>query len=350
MVNLECDYNNGACEPILRRLLETNQERLPGYGADQYTESAKAKIRSACGCESAEVEFLAGGTQTNAVVISALLRDHEGVICASTGHINSHEAGAVEYTGHKILTLPGKLGKLNADSLRTLLEQFFDDSNREHMVWPGMVYISYPTEYGTLYSKAELTAISSICRLYGILLYLDGARLGYGLMSQAADLSLRDIARLCDVFYIGGTKVGALCGEAVVFTGAERPEHFTHMIKKRGALLAKGRLISLQFDTLFTDDLYFRLGEHGIRMADRMKLILREQGLPFFLETPTNQQFILLEDRLLPPLAEQVTYSFWEKPDKDHTVIRLATSWATTEEELDGLRAALVSIGGMQHG
>lgn len=341
MVSLECDYNNGACDEILKRLLETNLERLPGYGTDKYSESAKAKIRAACRCETAQVEFLAGGTQTNAVVIASLLRDHEGVICAATGHISSHEAGAVEYTGHKVIELPGVLGKLPCDTLRQYLEQFHADSNREHMVWPGMVYISHPTEYGTLYSRNELSDLSELCRKYGIPLYLDGARLGYGLMSRDTDLSLPDIADLCDVFYTGGTKVGALCGEAVVFAHVPRPEHFTHMIKKRGALLAKGRLVGVQFDTLFTDDLYFRLGEHGIRMAERMKAILREAGLPFFLETPTNQQFILLDDRMLAPLAEKVTYSFWEKADAEHTVIRLATSWATTEEELIALRNAL---------
>lgn len=341
MVSLECDYNNGACDPILRRLLETNHERLPGYGTDKYSESAKTKIRMACGCEAAEVEFMAGGTQTNAVVISSLLRNHEGVVCASTGHIHVHEAGAIEYTGHKIISLPGVLGKLPADTLKNYLEQFHNDSSREHMVWPGIVYISYPTEYGTLYSKAEMTALSAICREYRIPLYLDGARLGYGLMSREADLTLPDIAKLCDVFYIGGTKVGALCGEAIVFSGIEMPEHFTHFMKKHGALLAKGRLLGLQFDTLFTDDLYFRLGEHGIRMADGMKTILREHGLPFFLETPTNQQFILMTDDQLVPFSRRVIYSFWERADAEHTVIRLATSWATTTEDLEALQAAL---------
>ena len=342
MVNFECDYNNGACNEILQRLLDTNNEKLPGYGADKYSESAQAKIRFACSCEDADVEFLAGGTQTNAVVISTLLQDHEGVVCAETGHINSHEAGAIEYTGHKILPISGVQGKLTANSLSLFLEKFFTDSNREHMVWPGMVYISYPTEYGTLYTKAELTALSIICREYGIPLYLDGARLGYGLMSKSADLSLEDIARLCDVFYIGGTKVGALCGEAVVFSGIKKPLHFTHMVKKRGALLAKSRLVSLQFDTLFTDELYFRLGAHGIRMAEKMKIILQEQVLAYYLETPTNQQFVLLENTQLNPLSERVAYSYWEKADAEHTVIRLATSWATTEKELEELRAALV--------
>lgn len=347
MIHLECDYNNGACEEILRRLQETNHERLPGYGADPYTESAKAKIQAACGLENAEVEFLAGGTQTNAVIISALLRDWEGVVCASTGHIFSHEAGAVEYTGHKVLALPGNMGKLSAEALRDYLRTFYADPSHEHMVMPGMAYISYPTEYGTLYSKAELSALSTVCREYGIPLYLDGARLGYGLMSREADLTLKDIADLCDVFYIGGTKVGALCGEAAVFSRIKKPEHFTNAVKKRGALLAKGRLIGLQFDVLFTDSLYFRLGEHGICMAEKMKRILRERGIPFFLETPTNQQFILLRNELLAPLSEKTTYSYWEKADDKHTVIRFAASWATTEEELEALGAALDDLGGL---
>ena len=347
MISLECDYNNGACEQILKRLLDTNSERQPGYGEDKYSATAKDKIRRACGCETANVEFLAGGTQTNAVVISSLLLDHEGVIAAATGHINVHEAGAVEYTGHKIIELPGVLGKLSADTLLAFLERFYSDPGREHMVWPGLVYISHPTEYGTLYTKTELTALSEVSHEYGLRLYLDGARLGYGLMSREADLSLQDIAALCDVFYIGGTKVGALCGEAVVFCGIQPPQHFTHTIKKHGALLAKGRLIGLQFDTLFTDDLYFRLGEHGIRMAEKMKEILRESGIPFFLETPTNQQFILLENDLLSPLSQKVRYSYWEKADAGQTVIRLATSWATTMEELDALKEALESLGGV---
>ena len=341
MVSFECDYNNGACPQILKRLLETNDEALPGYGADRYSESAKEKIRAACGCPKADVELIAGGTQTNALVISSLLREHEGVVAAATGHISSHEAGAIEYTGHKVMELPGVEGKLPASELRAFLERFFGDANREHMVWPGMVYISYPTEYGTLYSRAELEALAEICREYGIPLYLDGARLGYGLMSPDSDVSLADIAALCDVFYIGGTKVGALCGEAMVFSRIPEPPHFINAMKKRGALLAKGRLLGVQFDTLFSDDLYYRLGEHGIRTAERMKAILREKGIPFFLETPTNQQFILLEDAQLEKLNASVSSSFWEKPDQRHTVVRLATSWATTEKDLDALKEAL---------
>ena len=341
MVSLECDYNNGACPEILSRLVQLNDERLPGYGTDKYTAAAKAKICAACCISDAAVEFLTGGTQTNAIVISSLLREHEGVIAAATGHISSHEAGAIEFTGNKVLELPGELGKLPADSLRAYLARFFADPNREHMVWPGMVYISHPTEYGTLYTKAELTELAGICREYSLPLYLDGARLAYGLMSPEADLTLPDIAGLCDVFYIGGTKAGALCGEAVVFSRIPEPPHFINAMKKRGGLLAKGRLLGIQFDTLFTDDLYFRLGAHGIQAAAKLKSILRDARIPFFLETPTNQQFILLENRLLEPLSEKVCYSFWEKADQTHTVIRLATSWATTDEELSALDLAL---------
>ncbi len=341
LVSFECDYNNGACPEILNRLMLLNDERQPGYGADRYSDSAKEKIRAACGAPDADVELLMGGTQANAVVISALLREYEGVVAATTGHISSHEAGAIEYTGHKVLELPGMLGKLPAETLRGYLEGFFADGNREHMVWPGMVYVSHPTEYGTLYTRAELTELAGICREYRIPLYLDGARLAYGLMSPAADLTLRDIASLCDVFYIGGTKVGALCGEAVVFSCIPEPPHFLHAMKKRGALLAKGRLLGIQFDTLFTDDLYFRLGAHGIQTAEQMKDILHRAGIPFFLETPTNQQFILLEAAALEELSRSVTTAFWEKPDPKHTAVRLATSWATTGQDLQALREAL---------
>ena len=341
MVSFECDYNNGACPEILNRLMELNDERLPGYGADPYSLRAKERIRNACGMPDADVELLSGGTQTNAVVISTLLRDHEGVIAATTGHISAHEAGSIEFTGHKVIELPGTQGKLSADTLRNYLAQFFADQNREHMVWPGMVYISYPTEYGTLYSRDELSGLAAVCRAHRIPLYLDGARLAYGLMSPACDLTLPQLAELCDVFYIGGTKVGALCGEAVVFSRIPEPPHFIHAMKKRGALLAKGRLLGIQFDTLFSNDLYFRLGARGIRAADRMKSILHDAQIPFFLETPTNQQFILLEDAKLSVLSRQVSSSFWEKPDDAHTVVRLATSWATTDEELLALQAAL---------
>ena len=255
MLFFENDYGEGAHSAILKRLSETNFEKLSGYGSDTYTQSAKEKIRNACAAPDADVFFLMGGTQTNAIVISTLLKRYEGVVCAQTGHINSHEAGAIEYTGHKVLALPQHNGKIAADELRQYLTGFYADENHEHMVFPGMVYISHPTEYGTLYTKSELEALSAICRDYEIPLYMDGARLGYGLVCPDTDVTLPDIARLTDVFYIGGTKVGALCGEAVVFP-KKAPAHFMTMIKQQGALLAKGRLLGIQFDTLFTDELY----------------------------------------------------------------------------------------------
>lgn len=345
MISFESDYVAGAHPQILRRLAETNLERLPGYGSDRYCESARQKIRAACGCEAAQVEFLVGGTQANAVVIAAMLKDYEGVVAAETGHISVHEAGAVELGGHKVLALPQKEGKLLPDTLREFLRGFYADGNREHMVFPGMVYISYPTEYGTLYTKRELEELSEICRSYEIPLYLDGARLGYGLMSGECDLTLREIAGLTDVFYIGGTKVGALCGEAVVFTKNNMPRHFLTSVKKRGALLAKGRVLGVQFDALFTDNLYFEISGHAIAMAEKLKGIFREKAIPFYLESPTNQQFVILENGQMERLAEQVSFSFWESCDSAHTVVRFATSWSTTEEELCALRDILSECG-----
>ena len=341
MVSFESDYIAGALPEILRRLGETNLEALPGYGSDPYCERAKEKIRLACGTAQADVEFLAGGTQANAVVLSTLLADYEGVIAARTGHISSHEAGAIEYTGHEVLELPQKDGKIRAEDLRGFLAGFFGDENHEHMTFPGMVYLSWPTEYGTLYSKAELEAISAICREYRARLYIDGSRLGYGLMSPAADLTLQELASLCDVFTIGGTKVGALCGEAVVFPRGGKPAHFLTSVKKRGALLAKGRLLGIQFDTLFTDDLYFRAARHAIDAAERMKELFRARGLRLSPESPTNQQFVVLENRQADWLKERVAFSFWEKADEGHTVVRFVTSWSTTEEDLAALSEAL---------
>ena len=345
MITFESDYTTGAHPEVLRRLVETNLEPLAGYGSDRYTQSACDKIRRAIGREDVEVALLAGGTQTNAVVIATMLRDYEGVVAAATGHINAHEAGAVEYTGHKVLALPQRDGKIQADDLRRLLETFYADESHEHMVFPGMVYVSHPTEYGTLYTKAELTALSAICREYGIPLFLDGARLAYALASRRTDLTLRDIADLTDVFYIGGTKAGALCGEAVVFTGGNAPAHFLTSIKRRGALLAKGRLLGVQFDALFTDDLYGRIGRHAIDMAERMKAIFAERGYAFLLDSPTNQQFIVLANDRLARLRGSVNFSYWEPYDASHTVVRFATSWSTTDEDLAILAAALDELG-----
>ncbi len=344
MASFQNDYVGGAHPDVLKHLVETNGEALPGYGSDRYCDLAKEKIRAACGCPEADVELLTGGTQTNMIVISTILRGFEGVVAATTGHVSGHEAGAIEYSGHKVLQIPEKNGKIEAPELRKFLKAFYDDRNREHMVYPGMVYISHPTEYGTLYSKKEMEDIAAVCREYGIPLYLDGARLGYGLMSEESDLTLPDIARICDAFYIGGTKVGALCGEAVVFSGIKEPEHFINLIKKRGALLAKGRLVGVQFDALFTDDLYFRISRHAILMAEKMKKIFREKGLRFYIDSPTNQQFIVLENEQMEALAKEVNFGFWENLDETHKVVRFATSWSTTEEDIEVLAAALDKI------
>ena len=344
MVSFESDYIAGAHPAILRRLTETNMESLPGYGTDRYCRSAAEKIRDACKCPEAEVEFLTGGTQTNSIVISAMLKDYQGVVAASTGHISVHEAGAIEYSGHKILELPQKDGKICAPDLRRFIEEFHEDGNCEHMVFPGMVYISYPTEYGTIYSKKELTDLYEVCREFSLPLFIDGARLGYGLASRQSDMALSDVAKLCDVFYIGGTKVGALCGEAVVFTKGNRPEHFANYVKKRGGLLAKGRLIGIQFDMLFTDDLYFDISHHAIDMSEKLKDILHDAGVPFYLESPTNQQFVIIENKMLEKLKKHIAYSFWEKYDESHTVIRLVTSWSTSEEDMILLKEAFALV------
>ncbi len=341
MLSFESDYTEGAHPQILKHLSETNLEQLSGYGADDYCVRAKQKIKTACDCPEADVHFLVGGTQTNAVVISALLRDYEGVISATTGHVNAHESGAIEYTGHKVITLPSHDGKLDASEVCAWIQTFYDDTSYEHMVFPGMVYISHPTEYGTLYTKSELVALSDVCRQYQIPLYMDGARLGYALASHSTDLTLADIAQLCDVFYIGGTKVGALCGEAVVFTKANTPKHMLTIIKQHGALLAKGRLLGIQFDTLFTDGLYEKISRNAIDMAEKLKQILRDKGYEFFKETETNQQFVILENDKMEQLKQQVKFNFWERLDEHHTVVRFATSWATTSEQIDALKAIL---------
>lgn len=318
-------------------IVKTNFENLSGYGADKYCESAKAKIRKACELENADVYFLVGETQTNVVVINSMLQSYEGVIAAETGHISVHEAGAIELTGHKVLTLPHHNGKINVNEVKGYLQTFYADENHEHMVFPGMVYISHPTEYGTLYTKNELTEISEICKKYKIPLFLDGARLAYGLMAKDTDVTLPDIARLCDVFYFGGTKVGALLGEAVVFTINNTPKNFVTRIKQHGALLAKGRLLGVQFDTLFSNDLYKRIGKHTIDLSEKLKNILHEKNYRFYLESPTNQEFIVIENIKMKELEKKVSFSFWEKYDEKHTVIRLVTSWATTEKDLNEL-------------
>lgn len=341
MLSFESDYNKGAHNKILERLLETNMEARVGYGCDTYCDRAKAKIKEYCNCPGADIYFLAGGTQTNQIVIDSMLKGFEGVVAAVTGHVSAHEAGAVEYTGHKVLTVPQTEGKMQAEDLRTLLRTFYEDNNHDHMVFPGMVYISHPTEYGTLYTKKELEALYGICNEYNIPLFIDGARLGYGLMSRGTDVTLPDIAKLCDVFYIGGTKVGALFGEAVVFTRGNMPKHFTTTVKQHGALLAKGSLMGIQFDALFTDDLYFEISKNAIDRAEELKAVLREKKYQFYIDSPTNQIFVLLPDERLKELRKNVSVGFWEKTDEHHTVVRFATSWATTCGEIHELAQIL---------
>lgn len=337
MQYFQCDYMEGAHPEILKRLIETNMEKTPGYGQDIYCDRAKEKILAACHCPNGEVHLMVGGTQTNSTVIAACLKSYEGVIAADTGHINAHESGAVEYTGHKVLAIPGVDGKLRAEDVKKYVDEFYANPSYEHIVWPGMVYISHPTEYGTLYTRSELEALREVCDAYHLPLFLDGARLGYGLMADGTDVTLEFISTICDVFYIGGTKVGALCGEAVVFPREYRIPHFFSIIKQHGALLAKGRLLGLQFDTLFTDDLYFKIARHAIDMAMKLKKGFQEKGYEFYMDTVTNQQFILLDDAQLEKMSKNAVFEIWEKLQDGRTVVRFCTSWATREEDIDAL-------------
>ena len=337
MISFTCDYTEGAHPEILRRLTETNMQQVSGYGEDPFCLSAKEKIRQATGCPDADIFFLVGGTQTNSTIIDALLQSYEGVVAVETGHIAVHEAGAIEFSGHKVLTLPGHDGKMSATDLRQMLEHFHGDPTWPHMVYPGMVYISFPTEYGTIYTKAELSAIYDVCHDYQIPFFIDGARLGYGLSSAAADVDLPTLAQLCDVFYIGGTKVGALCGEAVVFPRGNAPRHLFTVIKQHGALMAKGRLLGLQFDTLFTDDLYFRISRHAIDMATQLRQLFASRGIPFYIDSPTNQQFPILTPSQMQALDGKVLFKVWDTLPDGRCVTRFATSWATPQAHIDQL-------------
>lgn len=341
MISFASDYIAGAHPDIIKRIAETNMEILPGYGTDKYCLSATEKIKKACERDDLQISYLVGGTQTNQIIISTMLDNYEGVVAAKTGHVSIHEAGAIEYSRHKVLEIEGKLGKLSADSVDEYISTFYADENHEHMVFPGMVYISFPTEYGTLYSKKELKELSDVCRKYDIPLFIDGARLIYGLRSKDNDVTLKDICEYSDVFYIGGTKAGALCGEAVVFTKNNEPKHFMAQVKQHGALLAKGRLLGVQFDTLFTDDLYIKIGDYAISEALRLKEIFTKKGYRFFLESPTNQQFIIMDNKKMEELGKEVSFSFWEKYSDSETVVRFATSWSTLDEEIDRLEALL---------
>ena len=374
MLYFASDYQEGAHPAILRRLGETNLDKTPGYGTDEICEMARERIRGACGCPGAGVYFLAGGTQANAVVISALLHPWQGVISADTGHISSHEAGAIEAGGHKVLTLPHTLGKISAEQVEAYCSTWEQDLNHDHMVMPGMVYLSQPTEYGTLYTLEELSRMRRVCDRHSLRLYVDGARLAYALSAYSFDdaqgcssgqviggdaqncsggrqtgcgvsvgqaggtaVTLSDLARLCDVFYIGGTKCGALLGEAVVIPDPALLPHFFTVIKQRGALLAKGRVLGIQFDELFRGGLYFEIGKGAVEKAQRMQRAFREAGYEIAFDSPTNQIFLCLENGDLERLGREVSFSFWEKKDESHTVVRLATSWATAWEDVEAL-------------
>lgn len=328
------DYSAGAHEKIMRRFMETNLEKTLGYGEDHYSVSAREKIKAACECQDAQVFFISGGTQTNQLAIDTLLLPHEGVICAETGHINTHESGAIEYTGHKVLALPQHDGKLAAADLEAYMHRVEADENYEHGVIPGLVYITFPSEMGSIYSKAELEAIRAVCDRYQLKLYLDGARLAYGLACRENDLSLPDIARLTDAFYIGGNKVGALFGEALVYTRNNMPRHFVSHVKRHGALMAKGRVLGLQFDTLFTDGLYFEIGRHAMAQADKLRAAFAEKGYEFYTNSPTNQIFIVLSDEKKAELEKKVAFSFWDKIDDEHTVVRFVTDFASSDEDV----------------
>ncbi len=336
-LNFASDYTKGAHPNILQRLVDTNMLQSAGYGLDEISESARNRIRKACACEQAAVDFFIGGTQTNAVMIDALLQSYQGVIAADTGHIHVHEAGAIEAGGHKVLVLPHQQGKLSPECVVKYLEDYYNDANHKHMVMPGMIYLSQPTEFGTLYSKAELKAFRDICDKYELSLYIDGARLAYALSCPENDITLPVLAELCDAFYIGGTKCGALFGEAVVVPNPNKIPHLFTIMKQRGALLAKGRLLGIQFDELFKDDLYLRIGEPAIKAAECIRHALRQKGYQLYFDSPTNQVFCIMKNDVLEPLSEKIEYSFWEKFDEDHTVIRLATDWGTSEADIRAL-------------
>lgn len=345
MLFLDTDYMEGAHPLVMKRLVETNLEHTVGYGSDDYTREAKQLIRNACEAPEALVQFMVGGTQTNATVIDALLHRHEGVLAAETAHINVHESGAIEHSGHKVLTLPSHNGKVCPQEVEQWITNFYSDDTYEHMVAPGVLYVTQPTELGTLYSKAELTELSEVCHKHNIPLYLDGARLGYALASDACDMTLADVARLCDVFYIGGTKVGCLFGEAVVARDPKRLPHFFPLVKQHGSLMAKGRLQGVQFGALFTPDEqhpeaplpYLQIARHAVTLAKKLRKALEEKGYQIAIDSPTNQQFVLLPNEVMDRLREIASFENWGPRGEKETLVRMVTSWATSEEELDAL-------------
>ena len=344
MLRFECDYGEGAAPAVLELLQKTNFDQTPGYGEDEYCAAAREKIKAACRAPEADVHFLVGGTLTNTTVIASVRRPYQGVLTAASGHINCHETGAIESSGHKVLALPTNNGKITAQQVEDYYNWHHFNPDYEHMVMPGMVYISFPTEGGTLYSKAELTALYQVCQKCGLPLFIDGARMGYGLTCDDCDLTLPELAQLCDVFYIGGNKVGALFGEAVVIMNPALKRDFRFMMKQRGGMLAKGRLLGLQFDTLFTDDLYFKISRHANVMAKKIHAIFEDCGYKFLFDSPTNQQYPIMSDAELAILGQSFGYEYWERIDETHSAIRFASSWATTEDNISALRQAVEAL------
>lgn len=346
MYRFECDYSESCHPAILDYLAETNLIQTPGYGEDHFCEAAKELIRKECALspEECDIHFMIGGTQTNLTVIASLLRPYQGVVTAASGHINVHETGAVEATGHKVLAIPSNDGKLTAAMVQDVYNAYHEDVTKEHIVQPAMVYISWPTETGLLYTKEELCDLSACCHKLGWPLYLDGARMGYGLMSSACDLSLADIARLCDVFYIGGTKQGFLMGEALVFTDPELSIGYRSMMKNRGGMLAKGRLLGIQFQAMFQDGLYFQIAKQADQYAMQIKTAFEEKGCKFLYPSMTNQQFPILPDAWLKELEKDFAFSFWQRMDAEHSAVRFCTSWATQQEAIEKLLAAIRSL------
>lgn len=346
MIQFQCDYNEGAHPLIMQRLLESNMEQTIGYGEDHYCNQARALIKQACQSDSIDVHFLVGGTQTNTTVISHTLRPYQGVLTAVSGHINVHETGAIESTGHKVLSIATPDGKLTATQIEDAVLAHQHEDGPEHMVQPGMVYISFPTEVGTVYTLEELESISAVCRKYALPLFVDGARLGYGLCSPESDITLPQLATLADVFYIGGTKVGALFGEAVVISNESLKRDFRYSIKRHGGMLAKGRLLGIQFAQLFTDNLYMQIAQHAIDEAMRIKAALQAKGIKFLIDSSTNQQFPILSNAQYEELSKKYLFSFWQRVDEEHTAVRICTSWATKSENVDCLIEDILKVKG----
>lgn len=336
MIRFESDYTQGAVPEIIERLAATNMEMTSGYGEDEYCEGAREKIRKEIKMPDADVHFLVGGTQTNLTFIASAIKPYQSVLCADTGHINVHETGSIEACGHKITELPSPDGKITAEQVALFTDSHYADPTFEHMTQPALVYISQPTERGTVYSKAELTALSVVCRERGLILYMDGARLGYALACKKNDLTLSDIAGLCDAFYIGGTKVGALFGEALVITNQSCKKDFRYVMKQKGAMLAKGRLLGLQFDTLFTDGLYYRISENAASLAEKIHDAFESKGIEFFFDSPTNQQFPMLTKEQYDALARDFVFCDWGMADGKY-IVRFCTSWATRKEDVEKL-------------